>query len=171
MCPFFRLLLWVNVYLPRACYGEWHYFVETLKTLKRYLLNEYLMGEVPNSSQISQFWTSSQDRGVGRYTLPPHTTKRTTTNLKKKNNQNFQKIELYGSPTTKELKKKYSFRPVGGTGRGSQGGEDSWKDGGWRTGWGSSWRSGQSHICVHINQEEQLGTQTDCTTQGSSVVK
>ena len=47
--------------------------------------------------------------------MPPHMTKRrTTTNLKTKNNQNCQKTELYGSPTTKELKKKHSFRPVGG---------------------------------------------------------
>ena len=45
--------------------------------------------------------------------MPPRTNKRTTTNLKTKNNQNCQKIELYGSPTTKELKKKYSYRPVG----------------------------------------------------------
>ena len=42
-----------------------------------------------------------------------HTTKRRTTNLKTKNNQNCQKIKLYGSPTTKELKKKHSSRPVG----------------------------------------------------------
>ena len=48
--------------------------------------------------------------------MPPHTTKRTT-NLKTKNNQNCQKIELYGSPTTKELKKKHSFRLVGGVER------------------------------------------------------
>ena len=39
-----------------------------------------------------------------------------TTNLETKNNQNCQKIELYGSPTTKELKK-HSFRPVGGAER------------------------------------------------------
>ena len=44
----------------------------------------------------------------------PHTTKRRTTNLKTKNNQNCQKIKLYGSPTTKELKKKHSSRLVGG---------------------------------------------------------
>ena len=50
--------------------------------------------------------TSCQDEGVGRYTFPPHTTKRgATTNLKTKYNQKCQKIELYGSPTTKELKK------------------------------------------------------------------
>ena len=59
--------------------------------------------------------TSSQDGGIGRYTLAPCVTKRrTTTNLKTKNNQNSQKIELYESPTTKELKKKHSSRPVGG---------------------------------------------------------
>ena len=47
--------------------------------------------------------------------LPPCTTKRrTTTNLKIKNNQNCQKIKLYRSLTTKELKKKHSPRPVGG---------------------------------------------------------
>ena len=57
---------------------------------------------------------SGQDGGVGRYTLPPCTTKRRTrTNLKIKNNQNCQKIQLYGSPTTKELKKKHSSELVG----------------------------------------------------------
>ena len=45
--------------------------------------------------------------------MPPSTTKRTTRNLKTKNNQTFQKIKLYGSPTTNELKKKHSYRPVG----------------------------------------------------------
>ena len=64
--------------------------------------------------------TSRQNGGVGRYTLPPRTNKRrTTTNLKTKNIQNCQKIKLYGSLTTKELKKKHSFRMVGGTEMGS----------------------------------------------------
>ena len=101
----------------------------------------------------------SQDGGIGRHTLSPHKTKRTTTNLKTKNNQNCQKIELYESLTTKELKKQHSSRPVGGVEAGSQGGEDSRQ--------GCSWQSGQSHICVQINREEQLGSQTGCTTQGS----
>ena len=53
--------------------------------------------------------------GIGRYTLPPHTTKTTTTtNFKTKDNQNCQKIELHGSLTTKEFKKKHSFGTVGG---------------------------------------------------------
>ena len=59
--------------------------------------------------------------GIGRYTLLPCTTKRmTTTNLKRKYNQNCQKIKLYESPTTKELKKKHSSRPVEGAETGSQ---------------------------------------------------
>ena len=45
--------------------------------------------------------------------------KRRTTNLKTKNNQNCQKIELYGSLTTKELKNKHSSRLVGGVEMGS----------------------------------------------------
>ena len=52
---------------------------------------------------------------TGRYTLLPRTTKRRTpTNLKTNNNQNTQKIKLYGSPTTKKLKKKHSSRQVEG---------------------------------------------------------
>ena len=51
-------------------------------------------------------------------------TKRRTTNLKTKNNQNCQKIELCGSSTTKELKKKHSSRLVGEVETGSQGRED-----------------------------------------------
>ena len=65
--------------------------------------------------------TSGQDGGIGRHTVPRHTTKnRTTKNLKRKNNQNCQKIELYASLTTRELKKKHSFRLVGGAEMGSQ---------------------------------------------------
>ena len=33
-------------------------------------------------------------------------------------------------------------------------------------GQGSSWQTKQSHICVRINWEEQLGSETDHTTQG-----
>ena len=79
--------------------------------------------------QIKKLWyiflTYGQDGGIGRHTLPPCTTKRRIkTNLKTKNNQNCQKIELYGSLTTKELKKKHSFRLVGGAKTGSQDRED-----------------------------------------------
>ena len=38
---------------------------------------------------VNKTETSREDGGIGRYTLPPRTTKRrTTTNLKTKNNQN-----------------------------------------------------------------------------------
>ena len=78
---------------------------------------------------------SRQDGGIGRHTLHPHTTKRgTTTNLKTKNNQNCQKIKLYGSLTTKELKKNHSSRLVGGVEMDSCSGEDTRQGGTWRTG-------------------------------------
>ena len=85
--------------------------------------------------------TSGQDGGVGRYTLSSHTTKRrTTANLKTKNNQNYQKIKMYGSLATKELKK-HSSRLVGGVEMGcwmGWGGEDSLQGGDWRTGAGEA---------------------------------
>ena len=65
--------------------------------------------------------TSGQDGGIDRYTLPPCTTKRRTTrNLNTKSNQNCQKIELQGSPTTKELKKRHPSRLVGRVETGKQ---------------------------------------------------
>ena len=107
----------------------------------------------------------SQDGGIGTYTLPPHTTKRRTiTNLKTKNNQNCQKIELYRTVwTTKEIKKKHSSRPVGGAEMGSGGGEDLWQ--------GSGWKTRQFHICMRINWEEQVVSKTDHAPQGSSMGK
>ena len=57
---------------------------------------------------------------MGRHTVPPRTTKRrTTTNLKTKNNQDCQKIELYRNLKTEELKKKHSSRTAGGVETGS----------------------------------------------------
>ena len=59
-------------------------------------------------------WTSRQDGGVGINASLSHTTeRRITTNLKTKNTQDYQKIKLHGTPTTKELKK-HSSRLVGG---------------------------------------------------------
>ena len=66
--------------------------------------------------------------------MRPHTNKRrTTTNLKTKNNKNCQKIEPYGSLTTKQLKKKYSCRLVEGVAMRSQGREDLQQGSSWRT--------------------------------------
>ena len=105
--------------------------------------------------------TSGQDGGVDRYISLPCTTKRrTTTNLKTKNNQNCYKVELYGSLTNKELKKKHSSRLSGGAATGNWGREDAWQGGGW-------WTT-RSHIHVQINLDEQLGNETDHATQGSS---
>ena len=62
----------------------------------------------------NSFWTSGQDGGIGRHTLFPCTSiGRITTNLKIKNTQNCQKMELHGSLATKDLKKPYSSRQVG----------------------------------------------------------
>ena len=106
---------------------------------------------------------SCQDGGVGRYSLPPHTTKRRTTTLKTKNNQNCQNIGLYGSPTTKEIKKTHSSRLVGGAEMGSRGREVVWQ--------GCSYRTWWFRICKWINWEEKLGSKADRTIQRSSMGK
>ena len=54
---------------------------------------------------------------------------------------------------------------------GSRDGEDLWQSGGWRTGVGSGWWSGWSHICGQGNWEEQLERETDHATQGLSTEK
>ena len=100
------------------------------------------------------------------------TKRRTKINLKTKNTQNCQKIKLYGSLTTKELKK-HSTTLVGGLEMGSWVREDTQQGvGGWWTGW-VTWKlaDGGFHIHVHLNQEEQLGSGTDHATQGSSAGK
>ena len=56
-------------------------------------------------------------------------------------------------------------------GDGQPGREDSWQGSGWRTGRGNGLQTGQSYICMQINWEEQLGSETDCTTQGPRVGK
>ena len=93
--------------------------------------------------------------------LPPHTTKRRTTNLKTKYNQNCQKIELHGTLTTKKLKK-HSSTPVGAVETSSWGGGDANQGSSWRTGWVRWWLADQEvHICVQIDQEKQLWNKTD----------
>ena len=67
-------------------------------------------------------------------------------NLKTKNNQNCQKIELHGSLTTKEIKKKHSSRLVRGAETGSRGGEDSQQHGGWRTQRGGGLWNGHARL-------------------------
>ena len=43
------------------------------------------------------------------------------------------------------------------------GSQDSWQ--------GGDWWSGRSHISGQVSQEEQLGSETDLATQGSSMEK
>ena len=59
------------------------------------------------------YQTSGQDGGRGRHTVPPRNQKDNNKFKNKKINQNCQKIELYGSLTTKELEKKHLSRLVG----------------------------------------------------------
>ena len=48
-----------------------------------------------------------------------HNQKKDNNKFKNKKQPELQKIKLYGNPTTKELKKKHSSRPVGGAETGS----------------------------------------------------
>ena len=97
------------------------------------------------------------DGGVGIYTLPSRTIqRRTTTNLKTKNNQNCQKVKLYGSLTTKELKKKHSLRLIGEVETGSQGGEDVCKVVASRPGWAGQWLADQ--VVPHLCEDKPGGT-------------
>ena len=83
--------------------------------------------------------------------MPPHKTKiSTTTNLKTKTNQKCQKIELYESLITKELKKKHSARLVGVAEMGSLGGEDA--------GQGCGWSTRQALAVPHLHADKLGGT-------------
>ena len=107
---------------------------------------------------------SSQDGGIGRYTVPPRTTKISTTNLKTKTNQKCQKIELYGTKELNQGVKEETFIQTGRRGRDRQPGREYlWQGGSWRTGW--------PHICEQINWEEQLESKIDHAIQGSSAGK
>ena len=66
---------------------------------------------------FQNFWPRWRQREI--CFASSHNQRRTTANLKTKCNQNCQKIELYGSPTTKELKRKHLSRLVGGVETGS----------------------------------------------------
>ena len=89
--------------------------------------------------------------------MPTCTTKRrTTTNLKTKNYQNYQKIELYRSLTTKELKKRHSSRVVEEAEMGSQGREDMCQGSGWQTRWGRQWLA--DGVIPHSHADKPGGT-------------
>ena len=120
-----------------------------------------IKSSIDYSEETLHFW---QDGSKGRHTLPLCTTKsHTTTNLKTKISQNCQKIKLYGSPTTKELKKKHSSRWVGGVETGSRGGEDSWQ--------GSDWQSWWSHLCMQNNWGARQTSQPRVPVRGNKASK
>ena len=102
--------------------------------------------------------TPRQDGGIGRHTVPPHTTKRrTTTNLKIEKQPELTENQTVCKSDNQGDKEETLTR----TGR--RGGEDTQQGGGLRT--------GRPHIHVQINWEEQLGSEIDHTTQGSSARK
>ena len=65
-----------------------------------------VLGQLDSYMPKHETQSLGQDGGIGRNPSLPRTTKRRiTTNLKSINNQKCHKIKLYGTPTTKELKK------------------------------------------------------------------
>ena len=129
-----------------------------------------LLQELKNVSR-----TSSQDGGIGRYTflLIQQQQKDKNKFKNKKITRTARKIELHGSLTTKEFKdetfiqtgRKDSVRQLRWRGHTARPGGD------WQTWWGGSWWTRQSHICMWIYWEEQLGSKTDHAIQDSSMGK
>ena len=78
--------------------------------------------------------------------------------LKTNNNQNFHKIELYGSLTTKDLKKPHSSRRVGGEEMRSWGGVVR-RHSVVQTGSGSGRKAVPHSRVVDKNQEGYLGSE------------
>ena len=52
----------------------------------------YSSNNTQHLDKLKKLMAIQQDEGVGRYTLPPQTIKRRTTNLKTKNNQTARKL-------------------------------------------------------------------------------
>ena len=114
-------------------------------------------------------FTSSQDGGIGRHTVPPRTTKtRSTTNLKTKTQRELTENQTVWKSDNQVIKEETFIQTGRRGGDGQLGREDSQQGSGWWTGRGGCLQTGQSHIHVQINWEEQLGSETDPTTQSSS---
>ena len=124
--------------------------------------------------KIHLFQTYGQDGGVGRYTVPPLTTKRATTNLKTKNNQDCQKVKLWKSDNQGVKEETFIL-----TGRGRDGqaaGAESKRDkvvagrvGGptfvrgytWRNNWGAR-QTTQHRVPVQGNKASKPLTEKTC---------
>ena len=110
--------------------------------------------------------TSGQDGGIGRYTLLPHTTKRrTTTNVKNKNKKQPELPENWTvwKSDNRGVKEEMFIQSRRG-GEGQQG----WRGcvARWQTRRARQTLADQSHICMWISQEQQMGSKVDYATQG-----
>ena len=111
-----------------------------------------------------------QDVGIGRYTLPPHTTKtRTTTNWKSKKQPELPEYWTIWKSDNHHLEEE-TFIQIG---RRSRDRQPRWR--GHTPRWNLDDQVGEQQLviplCMWINQEEQLGNKTDCATQDSSLGK
>ena len=109
-----------------------------------------------------------------------HNQKKDNNNLKTKNDQNCQKIELYGGPTTKEIKKKHSSRLVGGAEMGSWVDRTCGKAAVGGLGWARQWLVDPArwqivewgrHSCSWPARQQLVDRVTDRATQSSSMGK
>ena len=95
----------------------------------KYILIRTILGEqkeakekfihIPNSSKYIQFWLPAKMEAYVD-TLRLLAQPKEGQQFKNKKQPELTEIELYGSLTTKEIKKKHSSRPVGGAEMGSQ---------------------------------------------------
>ena len=130
------------------------------------------MKRYKRSKSIGITFTSSQDGGIGRHTLPPRITKtRTTTNLKTKTQRELTENQTVWKSDNQGIKEETFIQTGRRGGDGQLCREDSQQGSGWWTGRGGGLQTGQSHIHVQINQEEQLGSENHHTTQSFSVGK
>ena len=79
------------------------------------------------------------------------------------------KIELVRRSTSQGVKEENSSKLVGGAEMGSWGGEDLCKVAAGGSGWVRQRLAEQAIPHMHADKPEQLGSGTDCTTQGPIV--
>ena len=87
--------------------------------------------------------------------MPPCTTKRrTTTNLKTEKDPELPENRTVRKSDNQGFKEETFIQLGRRSGEGKLGQRGCVQGSGWQTKW--------SHICMHVNQEEQLGSETDC---------
>ena len=72
---------------------------------------------------MQKLWTSGQDGGIGKYTVPPHTTKRRTTNLKTKKQPELPENRIVWKSDNEGVKAETFIQ----TGRRGRDGQLGWK--------------------------------------------